>query len=76
MPLVKLYSRPGCHLCDEARRDLAAAAPGIEIEVVDVDSDPGLRVRYGLDIPVAVQNGRELFRHRFDPSCLAANERT
>ena len=71
MPLVTLYSRPGCRLCDEAKRELATAVPKATIVEVDVDSDPGLRERYGLDIPVAIVNGRELFRHRFDPTCVA-----
>ncbi len=71
MRRVTLYSRPGCRLCDEALRALKAAAPGIEVEEVDVDSESSLRDCYGLDIPVAVESGRELFRHRFDPACVA-----
>ena len=45
---------------------------GLEIEEIDVDSDPALRQRYGFDIPVAVVGGRELFRHRFTPAALRA----
>ena len=67
---VTLYSRPGCRLCEEARRELVVAAPEVAIEEVDVDTNPQLRERYGWDIPVAVQGERELFRHRFDPACL------
>lgn len=67
---VTLYSRPGCRLCEDARRELVAAAPAATVEVVDVDTNPQLSERYGLDIPVAVQGSRELFRHRFDPACL------
>lgn len=72
MPRVKFYSRPGCRLCDDARRQLELAEPRLEIEEIDVDSDPALRQRYGLDIPVAVAGGRELFRHRFTPAALRA----
>lgn len=72
MARVTFYSRPGCRLCDDARRQLELADPGLEIEEVDVDSDPALRQRYGLDIPVAVSGGRELFRHRFAPAALRA----
>ena len=71
MPLVTLYSRPGCRLCDEAKQELVAAAPNATIEVVDIDSDPELCERYGFEIPVATVRGRELFRHHFDPACLA-----
>ena len=70
MPCVTFYSRPGCHLCDEARRAMELAWPGLEIDEVDVDSDPLLRQRYGLHIPVAVAGGRELFRHRFTATAL------
>lgn len=70
MSHVTFYSRPGCRLCDDARRQLELAEPGLEIEEIDVDSDPDLRQRYGLDIPVAVAGDRELFRHRFTPAAL------
>lgn len=72
MPRVMFYSRPGCRLCDDARRQLELAEPGLEIEEIDVDSDPALSQRYGFDIPVAVVGGRELFRHRFTPAALRA----
>lgn len=67
---VVLYSRPGCRLCDDAKRQFSAAVPGAEIEEIDVDSDPDLRAIYGDHIPVALVAGRELFRHRFDPACI------
>ena len=70
MPRVTFYSRPGCHLCDEARRAMELAWPGLEIDEVDVDSDPLLSERYGVHIPVAVAQGRELFRHRFTATAL------
>ena len=70
MARVTFYSRPGCHLCDEARREMELSRPGLEIDEVDVDSDPLLRERYGVHIPVAVAEGRELFRHRFTATAL------
>ena len=70
MTRVTLYSRPGCRLCEEARQELESAVPQAKVEVVDVDSQPALRQRLGLDIPVAESGGRELFRHRFDPACV------
>ncbi len=72
MPQITLYTRPGCRLCQHARSELEVAAPDVEVREVDVDGDPDLRARYGLDIPVAVADGRELFRHRFDPGCIQA----
>ena len=70
MPRITLHTRPGCRLCDDARREMELARPGLEIDEIDVDSDPHLRARYGLHIPVAVAGGRELFRHRFTATAL------
>ncbi len=75
LPALILYTRPGCHLCDEARDELAraladagaeAAARGrpaafIEVGEIDIETDPGLLRRYGDTIPVlADASGREL----------------
>lgn len=57
---LTLLSRPGCHLCDEMRREVDAllADQPHEWSVVDVDSDPDLARRYGDSIPVLFVNGR------------------
>ena len=56
---LTLMSRPGCHLCEEMRREVDALLAGEphEWEVVDVDSDPELARRYGDSIPVLFVNG-------------------
>jgi hypothetical protein len=56
---LTLLSRPGCHLCDEMRREVDAllADRPHEWNVVDVDSDPDLARRYGDEIPVLFVNG-------------------
>lgn len=53
---VTLYSRPACHLCDEAKADLDALQTTIphKLQVVDIDSDPQLQEQYALEIPVVV----------------------
>ena len=56
---LTLYSRPGCHLCEEMRReveDLLGDLPH-EWDVVDVDRDPDLARRYGESIPILFVNG-------------------
>ncbi len=65
-PHVTLYTKPGCHLCEEARREmLAADCPDLyELTQVNIDADPALWERYRLDIPVITINGQEAFRHR------------
>ena len=60
---VTLYSRPGCHLCEDARQLLVHLSPKFRIEIneVDITSDPDLVRRYDIRIPVMVfPNGREL----------------
>ena len=65
---VTIYSRPECHLCDEAMAAIKAAdcAALYELEMVDVDSDQSLKERYGYDIPVVTLNGIMCFKHRLD----------
>lgn len=64
-----LYSRPECGLCEEMLDELAAlpSAQGIPIEVVDVDSEPKLRARYGHKIPVLTFAGELVCHGRLDP---------
>jgi glutaredoxin len=66
--IVTIYSRPGCHLCDEAKANIVSAQGELDfdIEEVDIDSDPLLRERYGYDIPIVLINGIKVFKHRVD----------
>jgi len=68
MPQIVLYSRQGCHLCDDAAA--ALKRHGLVFEVVDVDADPGLRQRYDACVPVVVIDGKERFRGRVDELLL------
>ena len=63
---VVIYSRPGCHLCDEAKQVIAAAgcADDYTLAEIDIESDQDLLRRYKNDIPVITINGVEMFRHR------------
>ena len=65
MSRVVLYGKAGCHLCDEAKREIAAA--GCEgrftCEEVDILSDPELIRRYGWDIPVVLIDGTHAFKY-------------
>ena len=73
-PVLTVYSRAHCHLCDEmleALRKLQGLGR-FRIEVTDVDGDPALTRRYGEDVPVLAHGGRELCRHRLDPEGLVA----
>jgi glutaredoxin len=63
---VTLYTRPRCHLCDEAKANILASSLRelFEIEEVNIDLDPALRERFGYDIPVIFINGVKVFKHR------------
>jgi glutaredoxin len=63
---VRLYTRPGCHLCEEMLREMLAAACADEyqLEEINIDEDPALKQRYGLKIPVLSINGEEAFKYR------------
>lgn len=47
-------------------RELALSTPLPPIAVADVDADPTLRRRYGLDVPVLLLDGTVVCRHRLD----------
>ena len=66
---VTIYTRPGCHLCEEAKAVIYASGCDGEysLEEVNIDEDPALRERYGYDIPVIFINGVKVFKHRVDP---------
>ena len=68
---VVIYSRPGCHLCEEAKKVIEASGYRGEytLEEINIESDAELLRRYRFDIPVITINGEEAFRHR-----LTANE--
>jgi glutaredoxin len=63
---VVIYTRPGCHLCDEAKAEIARAncSDLFTLEEIDIDADPDLIRRYGYDIPVVTIDGLHAFKHR------------
>lgn len=63
-----LYTRQGCHLCDEAR-DLLSAH-GLEPQLIDIDADNRLSVKFNTCVPVVEINGKIRFRGRVDPLLL------
>lgn len=64
--VLTLYSRPGCHLCDDMKAaiDRVARAVPLTLEVVDISTDAELDARYGLEIPVLLVNGRKAAKVR------------
>lgn len=68
VPDVILYTRPGCHLCEDALALLESY--GLEPRLVNIDTDNDLQAKYGLLIPVVTINGVERFRGRVDEVLL------
>jgi glutaredoxin len=69
---VTLYTRPGCHLCDDARavlERLRAELP-FTIQEIDIESEDALHARYLERIPVVALDGEELFDHFVDEDAL------
>jgi glutaredoxin len=67
--LVTIYTRPGCHLCDDAKANILAAGCSADftIEEINIDEDPNLKARYQHDIPVILINGIKVFKYSVDP---------
>jgi glutaredoxin-like protein DUF836 len=66
---LTLVHRQECELCDRMVAELAAlgrrqALPPLDL--VDVDADPDLQRRHGLDVPVLLLEGTVVCRHRLD----------
>ena len=60
-PRITLITRPGCHLCDDARAVVEAVAAdlGVGWAEVSIDDDPQLRERYWEQIPVTLVDGAQ-----------------
>jgi glutaredoxin len=64
--VATLYSKPGCHLCEDVREFLEALSPehGFTLEEVNIEADATLFERYRYAIPVVLINGAEVARGR------------
>lgn len=69
---LRLYSRPGCHLCDEMKAvvDRVAAGRPVTMEVIDISADPVLEDRHGLEIPVLFVDDRKVAKYRISEEAL------
>ncbi len=67
-PEVVLYTRAGCHLCDDAKQVLRDA--GLSFTEIDIDGDAALRARFNEEVPVVFIAGRKAFKYHVDPGEL------
>ena len=63
---LTLYSRPGCHLCDEMKTVInrVAQSTPLHLEEIDISSRADLEERYGLEIPVLFVAGKKAAKYR------------
>jgi glutaredoxin len=63
---LTLYSKPGCHLCEEMKHviDGVAARVPFAFEVIDITTDADLEARYGVEIPVLLIDGKKAAKYR------------
>ena len=68
-PVVTIFSRPGCHLCDEAKEAIHNSGCDGEfiLEEININEDAKLVELYGNDIPVVFINRVKVFKHRVEP---------
>jgi glutaredoxin len=71
-PIVRMYSRRTCGLCDEARALIQAeqASFSFQFDEVFIDDDPSLEREYGLRVPVVELDGVEEFEFAVDAARL------
>ncbi|HEY3042974.1 MAG TPA: glutaredoxin family protein [Vicinamibacterales bacterium] len=72
--LLTIYTRPGCHLCQEMKvivervvRETRAAA---QIQEIDIANNRALEEQYGQEIPVLLVNGRKAAKYRISEKDL------
>lgn len=74
---LTIYSKPGCHLCDEMKslvHRVLAGRPGGEnilLDEIDISDDRDLVERYGLEIPVLLIDGKKVAKYRISEKELA-----
>lgn len=58
---ITLITKPGCHLCDDARVvvEKVAAETGAEVEEINMLEDPDLTAKYAEQIPVTLVDGKQ-----------------
>ena len=66
MIAITMYSRPGCHLCEQMKAvvERVGRSVAVALEEIDISTDPALEASYGADIPVLLVGGRKAAKYR------------
>lgn len=71
MKALRVYSRQGCHLCDDLLEELKPIVDGqLELEVRDIDANPEWHERWFMDVPVVEFEGRVVCMHFLDRDAI------
>lgn len=68
--VVTVYTRQGCHLCQEAEALVRRVARRHDVRIVDIDADPSITERYTVRVPVVEVDGREIAEFSIDSATL------
>ena len=70
-PSLRVFSRPGCHLCEELVEGLLPIVRDrLTVEVVDIESRPDWLQKYGPRIPVVEFDGRFVCQYKLDTGAI------
>jgi glutaredoxin len=72
--LVEIYSKPDCHLCDDAKAVLQKMQRryGFALRAVDIAADENLLAEYGARIPLVFVNGHLVCKYFVDEAAVAS----
>ena len=75
MTTLTIYSKPGCHLCDDMKalvaRVVQPLAGTVTVREVDISGDAHLEAQYALEIPVLLVDGKKAAKHRITEEALS-----
>ena len=72
MSHVRVYTRTGCHLCEDAIAiGGRLAGPPHTVELVDIDADPAITDEYTIRVPVVEVDGEEVAQYQVNEAVLA-----
>jgi hypothetical protein len=71
-PLIQVYSRPGCHLCEILLEELMLIIRDqLELQVLNVDTNSDWQARFGHLLPVVVFEDQEICHFKLDKEAIA-----
>ena len=71
-PTLTLYTRVGCHLCEEMKQQLELFQQqyGFSLNVVNIDADNYIKLRYGERVPLLKEGDREICHYYLNKDLL------